>query len=62
LSQVVAWQAEKAKRREQKLSASGVNPVVGGYSATKISSPKATLFVTILSFSLAVTHLPSIIY
>ena len=54
LSQVVAWHAEKTKRREQKLSASGVNPVVGGNSATKISSPKGTLCPTILSFSLGV--------
>ena len=44
--------------RELSLSALCVNPVVGGNSAEKISSPKGTLFVTILSFSLDVTHLP----
>jgi hypothetical protein len=54
--------AETTKRREQILSALGVNPVVGGNSATEISSPKGTLFVTILSFSLAVTHLSSTTY
>jgi hypothetical protein len=48
--------------RELSLSALGVNWIVGGNSVRKISSPKGTLFVTILSFSLAVTLLQSTTY
>ncbi len=42
--------AENDQRRELSLSASCVHWLVGGNSAFGKSSPKATLFVTILSF------------
>ena len=56
LPQVVTPHAEKTKRRELSLSASSVNPWVGGNSANKKGSPNATLFGTMLSFGNGVSR------
>jgi hypothetical protein len=49
------WDNAK-KRRVLSLSAFGVNRIVGCNFANWISSPKGTLFVTILSFLKAVSR------